>query len=97
MAKVCLREKKKFPKIQAPVARNPAFKDWLVRPSAGESSVTCKACQRSVSSSKTSLIRHTETAMHKRAVQSNRMDGRQRHGNLVQCLRRQEEQARSRP
>jgi hypothetical protein len=51
----------------------------------------CKACQRSMSCFKTLLIRHAETAMHKRSVQSNRMDGRQRQGNLVQCLRQQGE------
>ncbi len=84
-------KKKYSQKFRHQWLEDPAFKDWLVRPSAGESSITCKACQRSVSCSKTSLIRHAETAMHKRAVQSNRMDGRQRQGNLVQCLRRQEE------
>ena len=69
--------------------QDPNFKDWLVRPSPGKSSATCRACQKPVSCLKSSLLRHSKSEIHKKAMKS-RQPGQQQ-GNLVQCFRRQEE------
>ena len=69
--------------------QDPNFKDWLVGPSPEKSSATCKACQKSVSCLKWSLLRHSKSEIHKGAMKS-RNPGQQQ-GNLVQCFKRQEE------
>lgn len=70
--------------------KDPVFKDWLVRPRPKENACSCKVCKKSVSCGKIALRRHSESAQHKRAMRSGTAT-RQRQGNLVECLQRQEE------
>ena len=68
---------------------DPNFKDWLVHPAPGKSSATCKACQKSVSCLKSSLLRHSKSDIHKKAMKSQQSG--QQQGNLVQCFTQQKE------
>ena len=68
--KVALPKKTYIQKFPTEWLSDSAFKAWLVAPRPGSSDASCKFCQKTVSCSKTSLQRHSETSQHKKAALS---------------------------
>lgn len=46
---------------------DPVFKHWLEAPKKGKDEPSCKFCRKTISCSKTALLRHSESAQHKQA------------------------------
>eukprot|EP00794_Sanderia_malayensis_P011694 gene11694-12910_t len=63
-----------------------AFKAWLVAPRPGSRDASCKFCQKTVSCSKTSLQRHSETSQHMKAASSST-----KQRSLAACIQNQVE------
>ena len=84
--KVALPKKTYIQKFRTEWLSDSAFKAWLVAPRPGRSDASCKFCQKTVSCSKTSLQRHSETSQHKKAALSS---ATQR--SLTACIQNQVE------